>query len=72
MLSLNVFKKILMIFCAIAIPASLLAIWFGAEAKFNEKIILSIVFCVVMPLFIFIFYKIVSFFFKKSHSLKKY
>lgn len=49
-----------------------LGVKFGAEATFNEKIILSIVFCVVMPLFIFIFYKIVSLFFKKSHPSKKY
>ncbi|MDR4982990.1 hypothetical protein CN491_13890 [Bacillus cereus] len=72
MLSLDVFKKILMIFCAIAVPSSLLAIWFGAEATFKEKIILSFVFGVVMPLFTFIFYKIVSFFLKKSHSSKRY
>ncbi|EJS45052.1 MULTISPECIES: hypothetical protein [Bacillus] len=72
MLSLDVFRKILTIFCAIAVPASLLAIWFGADATLKEKMILSVVFCVVMPLFIFIFYKIVSFFFKKSYSSKKY
>ncbi|QFQ24907.1 hypothetical protein [Bacillus thuringiensis] len=72
MFSLDVFKKILLIFCAIAVPSSLLAIWFGADATFNEKIVLSVVFCLVMPLSIFIFYKIVSFFLKKSHSSKKY
>ncbi|PGW30408.1 hypothetical protein COE04_29140 [Bacillus cereus] len=68
MFSLDVFKKILMIFCAVAVPSSLLAIWFGADTTFNEKIILSVIFCLVMPLSIFIFYKIVSVFFKKFHS----
>ncbi|WP_410984272.1 hypothetical protein [Bacillus cereus] len=65
MFSLEVFKKILIIFCLIAVPSSLLAIWFEAEATFKEKIILSLVFCIVMPISILIFYKISSLFLRK-------
>ncbi|CUB35335.1 hypothetical protein [Bacillus cereus] len=55
MLSLQVFRKILIIFGVIAVPLSLLALWFGADATFKEKMMLSLVFGIVMPLTGFIF-----------------
>ncbi|EOQ34319.1 MULTISPECIES: hypothetical protein [Bacillus] len=64
MLSLQVFKKLLIIFGLIAVPSSLLALWFGADATFKEKMILSLIFGIVMPLAFFIFYKITSLFLK--------
>ncbi|PGZ45775.1 hypothetical protein A6E27_23135 [Bacillus cereus] len=64
MLSLQVFRKILIIFGLIAVPFSLLALWFGADATFKEKIMLSLVFGIVMPLTGFIFYKITPLFLK--------
>ncbi|KAA0764487.1 hypothetical protein [Bacillus sp. SH5-2] len=64
MLSLQVFKKLLIIFGLIAVPSSLLALWFGADATFKEKLILSLIFGIVMPLAFFIFYKITSLFLK--------
>ncbi|MDA1810997.1 hypothetical protein H0911_19700 [Bacillus sp. HSTU-bmb18] len=44
MLSLQVFRKILIIFGLIAVPLSLLALWFGTDATFKEKMMLSLVF----------------------------
>lgn len=44
LLSLQVFRKILIIFGLIAVPLSLLALWFGADATFKEKMMLSLVF----------------------------
>lgn len=64
MLSLQVFRKILIIFGLIAVPFSLLALWFGADATFKEKMMLSLVFGIVMPLTGFIFYKITFLFLK--------
>ncbi|EJQ61388.1 hypothetical protein ACFVV6_18155 [Bacillus mycoides] len=64
MFSLQVFKKILIIFVFIAVPSSLLAVWLGADATFKEKMILSLIFGIVMPLAFFIFYKITSLFLK--------
>lgn len=58
------FKKLLIIFGLIAVPYSLLALWFGADATFKEKMILSLIFGIVMPLAFFIFYKITSLFLK--------
>ncbi|MCW1938952.1 hypothetical protein OMD49_00965 [Bacillus anthracis] len=58
MLSLQVFRKILIIFGVIAVPLSLLALWFGADATFKEKMMLSLVFGIVMPLTGFIFIKL--------------
>ncbi|PLT30784.1 hypothetical protein [Peribacillus deserti] len=68
MFSLDIFRKILVIFCAIAIPCSLLAIWFGVTGTAKEKGILTLVFCVGMPLFVFIFYKIVSLIFNRMNQ----
>ncbi len=70
MLSIDVFRKILIIFCAVAIPISLVSIWLGVTATTKDKMILTLAFCIGMPLFVFIFYKIVSFFFKKTNLLK--
>ncbi|AXO91803.1 MULTISPECIES: hypothetical protein [Bacillus] len=64
MLSLQVFRKTLIIFSVIAVPLSLLALWFGADATFKEKMMLSLVFGIVIPLTGFIFYKITSLFLK--------
>ncbi|PES18816.1 hypothetical protein CN268_20105 [Bacillus anthracis] len=64
MLSLQVFKKFLIIFGLIAVLSSLLALWFRADATFKEKMILSLIFGIVMPLAFFIFYKITSLFLK--------
>ncbi|MDA1755633.1 hypothetical protein AAHH72_05125 [Bacillus cereus] len=64
MLSLQVFRKTLIIFGVIAVPLSLLALWFGADATFKEKMMLSLVFGIVIPLTGFIFYKITSLFLK--------
>ncbi|WP_242215628.1 hypothetical protein [Bacillus cereus group sp. BfR-BA-01383] len=64
MLSLQVFRKILIIFGLIAVSLSLLALWFGADATIIEKMMLSLIFGIVMPLAGFIFYKITSLFLK--------
>ncbi|MFS8354950.1 hypothetical protein ABHN12_27980 [Bacillus nitratireducens] len=64
MLSLQVFRKILIIFGLIAVSFSLLALWIGADATINEKMMLSLIFGIVMPLAGFIFYKITSLFLK--------
>ncbi|ENJ6135304.1 hypothetical protein [Bacillus cereus] len=64
MLSLQVFRKTLIIFSVIAVPLGLLALWFGADATFKEKMMLSLVFGIVIPLTGFIFYKITSLFLK--------
>ncbi|MFC7373469.1 hypothetical protein ACFQPF_17650 [Fictibacillus iocasae] len=66
MFSLNVFRKILLVFCAVAIPINLASIWLGASVKNDEKWILTLIFCIAMPLFVFAFYKTVSYFVNKK------